>query len=309
MAYKLTENQIRTVVERGSKALADYCINGNLHYVVTGSSGGLDSAVTLAFAERACKLVKTKNHALISVALVMPCESDHEDTKKGLLAAQTFGAQTITSCLDPAFACFTEKIKKSLDDKIVEILTKPGGSNAIANWNWSERVAQGNIKARLRMITLYHAAKMLNGMVLSTDNLSEYWMGFWTICGDVGDFNIIQNIMKGRELYDIARFLGIPEEIVKAQPGDGLKVAGTAQTQLGADYPTIDTIMIQLIQYGFDPNGSNRQLENLPQLAGVDPISIEMVAGKCLRGTYKRRGTVTLSREYLGLPAIEDIEL
>jgi len=146
---------------------------------------------------------------------------------------------------------------------------------------------------------------MFKGMVLSTDNLSEYWMAFWTICGDVGDFNVIQNIMKGMELYDIALYLGVPEKIIQAKPSDGLKVAGTAEDQLGADYRKIDTIMVGLIQQGFDPDGSFAQLDNLPDLDGV----AQRIAIKSLKGAYKRRGTFIVPREELGLPAIKDIQL
>jgi NH3-dependent NAD+ synthetase len=64
----------------------------------------------------------------------------------------------------------------------------------------------------------YHIARMMKGMVLSTDNLSEYWMAFWTLHGDVGDFGMIQMMLKGLELYDLARYLGVPSEIIAARP-------------------------------------------------------------------------------------------
>lgn len=52
-------------------------------------------------------------------------------------------------------------------------------------------IADGNIQARLRMIYLYNLASIHKGLVLSTDNQTEYQLGFWTIHGDVGDFNPI----------------------------------------------------------------------------------------------------------------------
>jgi NAD+ synthase len=309
MVYRITEDQVKKVVDRGSRFLANYCINGNIHYVVTGSSGGTDSAVTLGFAQRACALTKEKGFNLTSVALILPCESEDEDVMKGYLAARKFGAEPIVLDIEPAFGSVMEYVVKRLNSGLNQILEETGGEDALYGWDWSSRVAQGNVKARLRMITLYHAARMLNGMVLSTDNLSEYWMGFWTICGDVGDFNLIQNIMKGKELYDIAKYLGVPGKITSAKPGDGLKVGGTAEDQLGADYPMIDTIMVKLIQSGFDPNGSISQLKNLPQMEGIAPDILAKVATRCLRGTYKRQGTVIISREELGLLSIKDIRL
>ena len=88
------------------------------------------------------------------------------------------------------------------------------------------KIRMGNIKARLRMIYLYNLASKSNGLVLSTDNFTEYMLGFWTLHGDVGDFGIIQKVLKGLELYDIARYLDVPQEIIDAKPDDGLGIAG-----------------------------------------------------------------------------------
>ena len=55
----------------------------------------------------------------------------------------------------------------------------------------STKISQGNIKASLRMIYLYNLSSILNGIVIDTDNLTEYYLGFFTINGDMGDFNPI----------------------------------------------------------------------------------------------------------------------
>lgn len=57
-------------------------------------------------------------------------------------------------------------------------------------------IADGNIQARLRMIYLYNLASIHKGLVMSTDNQTEYQLGFWTIHGDVGDFDPIQDLWK-----------------------------------------------------------------------------------------------------------------
>ena len=106
-------------------------------------------------------------------------------------------------------------------------------------------ILDGNLKARLRMITLYDLARKTNGLVLSTDNLSEFQMGFWTICGDVGDYAPLQNIGKGFELPAIARQLDIRNDIIVQAPSDGLMITDddTDEAQLGANYKEVDTIM------------------------------------------------------------------
>jgi NAD+ synthase len=308
MMHKLSEEKIAIVVENGATYLANYCINNNLHYVVVGSSGGLDSAVTLAFADRACKKAAEINFGLYSVALIMPCQSCAEDNELGLLAAEKFNAKIIEIKLD---RIFDEIIKEvgCIDKSIRKIISECDGFNH-KQWEKSERVAQGNIKARLRMMLgAYHTAKMLNGLVLSTDNLSEFWMAFWTICGDVGDFGIIQQVMKGLELPDIARYLGVPEEIIKRAPSDGLGIAGNDADQLGAEYPVIDEIMLTLINSGFDPDGDIKQLETLRKIEGFDDNLVRLIAGRCLHGAYKRKGTIVLSRKQLGLPPLSKVEI
>ena len=73
--YKLTQEQCKTVVERGATALYEYCRKFGIHFLVTGSSGGLDSAVTLGFVEQACLLAKAEEYILVSVGITMPINS------------------------------------------------------------------------------------------------------------------------------------------------------------------------------------------------------------------------------------------
>lgn len=61
-------------------------------------------------------------------------------------------------------------------------------------------IANGNLQARCRMIHLYDLAGIHGGLVMSTDNQTEYQLGFWTIHGDVGDFDPIQDLWK-TEVY------------------------------------------------------------------------------------------------------------
>lgn len=307
--YKLIEAQIKRVVENGSKALFDYCRRNKIHFVVTGVSGGLDSAVTLGFAERTCKLAKIKNFPLTSVGLIMPCHSDAQAQELGLKAIEKFNTEKFELNLCDAFDSMVN-LFYGFNSELKNLAEKKGAKDIIEEWDWSEKIAFGNIKARLRMMCgTYHAARMLKGMVLSTDNLSELWMAFWTLHGDVGDFGIIQKIMKGLELYDIARYLKVPQEIINAKPDDGLGISGGDADQLGAEYVDIDAIMAELIRKRFRINGSLKQLKNLPAIKGIPSEIVYLIAKRCLAGAFKRKGTVVLSRKRLGLPEIRNIKL
>lgn len=61
-------------------------------------------------------------------------------------------------------------------------------------------------QARCRMMYLYDIASRHKGLVMSTDNQTEYQLGFWTIHGDVGDFDPIQDLWK-TEVYGLANYL------------------------------------------------------------------------------------------------------
>ena len=110
-------------------------------------------------------------------------------------------------------------------------------------------------------------------------------------------------------MYDFARRLRVPEEVIVAKPDDGLNVGKGDADQLGATYPVIDEIMIKLIQVGFDPDGEMAQLKDLPIIDDFPYELVYSLAERALKGAFKRRGTFNLEREDLGLPHLEDIVL
>lgn len=305
--YSLTPAHIEQVVQRAANAIYRYCRQHDKHYLVTGVSGGLDSAVIIALAERACNVAAAARYALTSVGLIMPCMSPPQHAELARQAISQFRAEEITIPLDEAFLQIQAGVLRQTDDQIAAFL-KRTRANPVSEWD--QQVAHSNIKVRLRMMCgTYHVARMLNGIVLSTDNYSEYLMGFWTLNGDVGDLGPIQEIFKGLELYEIARYLNVPPGILAAKPTDGLGLSEGDEDQLGADYVTVDRIMIALLQAGFDPNGSLSQLDNLPALESVgNPDLVLKLARRCLLNAYKRTGCVHISRSVLGLPAISDMK-
>jgi NAD+ synthetase len=114
------------------------------------------------------------------------------------------------------------------------------------------KIASGNVKARIRMILLYDIARRVDGMVLGTDNLTEYLLGFWTLHGDVGDYSPIQYLWK-TEVYALSQHL-IKEcgedrsrvllSCIEATPTDGLGITHSDLDQLGAGcYEEVDKIL------------------------------------------------------------------
>jgi NAD+ synthetase len=285
----------KAVAERASRGLLEYCKKWNIHYVVTGVSGGLDSAVTIGLAAKACDLAYAEGFKLESIGLLLPCESDAEHERLGRMAIEAFGAMEVKLDLTDIYKTDVVRLMLGVDEQLIAL-----GLHLTA----VDRVSLGNVKARLRMaLGTYYVANRIGGLVLSTDNLSEYMMGFWTLHGDVGDFGMIQHLWKGTEVKWLAEYLGVSQEILDAVPTDGLGICeGGDASQLGAAYEVVDEIVRRLEARGFDVDGSADQLAGeMLLVTGFENDFVRSLAQRSLRSSFKRKGPVSLSREELGL--------
>jgi len=111
-----------------------------------------------------------------------------------------------------------------------------------------------NSRARLRMTTLYQVAAAKKGIVVGTGNkIEDFGVGFYTKYGDGGvDISPIGDCKK-TEVWELGRELKILDEIINAQPTDGLWVDGrTDEDQLGLSYKELEEAID-------NPNSSNRE--------------------------------------------------
>jgi NAD+ synthase len=112
-------------------------------------------------------------------------------------------------------------------------------------------MAMANVKARARMILLYHYAGVEKGLVLGTSNKSELLVGYFTKHGDGGaDLEPIGDLYK-TEVRELARALGIPKEITSKPPSAGLWKGQTDEEEMGISYPELDSILMG-IEEGLD---------------------------------------------------------
>lgn len=229
--------------------LRQYVIKNKLKSMVLGISGGIDSTVCAAI----CHEVSKKTGVpLIGRSLTIKNKKDEVDTSilVGKAFCNDFKERYINGMfvdIESDLRCFETKYYK-------EKLTYP--------------IANGNIQARLRMIYLYHLAGITNGFVIDSDNKTENLLGFWTICGDVGDYKPIGNLWK-TEVYELAKYL---EEKYKYNsdmkvvavtnsigltPTDGLGISSSDLEQIGANsYEEVDEILQGLLA-SFDEQHSN----------------------------------------------------
>ena len=106
-------------------------------------------------------------------------------------------------------------------------------------------LAFANSRARLRMMTLYQIAQSHGGIVVGTGNrVEDFGVGFFTKYGDGGvDISPIGDCLK-TQVWDMGREFGLPQEIIDAEPTDGLWDDGrTDEGQLGMTYPELEHAM------------------------------------------------------------------
>ena len=102
-----------------------------------------------------------------------------------------------------------------------------------------------NSRARLRMSTLYQVAAANNGIVVGTGNkVEDFGVGFYTKYGDGGvDISPIADCTK-TQVWELGRYLGVSEEIIKTPPTDGLWDDGRNDVQqLGMSYEELEKAM------------------------------------------------------------------
>jgi NAD+ synthase len=181
---------------------------------VLGVSGGLDSAVVLRLCARAVGKKKV-------LALLMP---EKDSPKEDLL--------------DSMEICKREGV----DYKVVDI-TGPVESYRKAIQGKIGRKSLANIKARSRMIVLYHYANTDWRLVVGTSNKSELLVGYFTKFGDgAADLEPIGDLYK-TEVRELAKCIRIPNTIIKKAPSAGLWKGQTDEGEMGITYEKLDAIL------------------------------------------------------------------
>lgn len=222
----LTEQQISDAKDNIVEQLSEYRKDNNISTAVIGMSGGLDSALTAALFKEAGWEVK---------GYLMPIHQNPEETARGKQVCDALGIEGTVIQLDNAY----QQMVKLMQAQSTKMLGK----------TTADKVRSGNIRARMRMITLYNMAHLNNGLVASTDNFSELSAGFWTLHGDVGDVSPIQSLYKSWEVPMMARMMGVPENVVTAKPTDGLGISGGGdEEQFGCSYLEWDIMLKTLLQ-------------------------------------------------------------
>lgn len=281
--YRVEPLNYEKVNENLVKGINDYAQRYGIKTLVLGMSGGIDSTVVAALCKQ---VVDNYDGELALIGVSIPCSTNQEDEKSSASAA------------GKEFCTYFREVNLQDTFKNVEDFCKQ------ASMNDSTPISQGNIKARLRMITLYDIASKLGGIVMDTDNLTEHFLGFWTIHGDDGDFNPIGGLWK-HEVYGLAKWLKenkfkdseALEKAIVIMPtdGNGVKAGGDlAQIAPGKTYDDVDEILHAWV--GLDPrikasvvasDYEHGVFKKLCEKHGKE--TVEMVIERSIKSEFKRK--------------------
>lgn len=116
----------------------------------------------------------------------------------------------------------------------------------------SSRLAEGNLRARIRMSLLYYHANTSNRLVAGTGDRSELLLGYFTKYGDGGvDLLPIADLYK-TEVRRLGEVLGISRRIVSKKSSPQLWTGQLAEAELGMSYDLIDQILVLAFDKGLD---------------------------------------------------------
>jgi len=214
--------QTEKVIDHIVHWLKDYATKANQKGFVIGISGGIDSAVTSTLCAKT---------GLDLLCLEMPIhqppnQSGRADRHIDWLQGHFPNVKRQGVALTSVF------------DSLVGVLPP------VANEE-DRFMSLANTRARLRMTSLYYFAALKRYLVAGTGNkVEDFGIGFYTKYGDGGvDLSPIADLLK-TEVFEIAKVLGINQEIIAAAPTDGLWGDDrTDEDQIGASYPELEWAM------------------------------------------------------------------
>ena len=207
---KNIDKNAQHIVDRIAGFIREQIKGAGCTTAVVGISGGVDSALTAALSKASgCQLI----------LLQMPCgEADDLFTQRSeaLTEALGVGDSVHTINILPIYQSYLENLPEAVS---------------------KDQINQGNLRARIRANLLYAYARMFNGLVIGTGNLAEDGvLGYFTKYGDGAvDISPIGDLYKS-EVFDLARFIGVPESILEAAPSAGLWEGQTDEGELGFTY-------------------------------------------------------------------------
>jgi NAD+ synthase len=217
---------------------------------IVGVSGGLDSAVTAALCARAFGPANV-------LGIMMPYRTSNPDSEAhARLVIESLG----------------------IGAKLVDISAMADGY--LTGQGVSDKLRRGNVMARARMIVLYDHSAAQGALVVGTSNKTEILLGYSTQFGDAAcALNPLGDLYK-HQVYQLARQLGLPGEVIDKAPSADLFEGQTDEAELGFTYEQADRVLIKMV----DERYSEEELV----ADGFEPDFVRSVARRIVLNHYKR---------------------
>jgi NAD+ synthase len=246
--------------------LRDYVNKSGFPGVVLGMSGGIDSALTAVVAADALGPERVN---LVMLPSRYTSSESFEDAKA---CAENLGCPYQEIAIEPAVAAFGD------------MLAGPFAGRA-------PDLAEENIQARIRGVTLMALSNKFGWMVVTTGNKSEMAVGYATLYGDMcGGYNVLKDVYK-TDVFRVAAWRNtaqpyggakspIPERILTKPPSAELRPDQKDQDSL-PPYEVLDGILHGLVE-------EEATLDEIVA-RGFDPATVERVQKLLYGSEYKRR--------------------
>ena len=222
--------------------LREEITKAGFHRGVLGLSGGIDSAVSAALAARALGPENVWG-------IIMPHRSSNPESREHAeLVARQLGIRSEVIDISPQI-------------------------DAYFQGRQCTNVRRGNKMSRERMSVLYDYSAELPALVVGTSNKTETMIGYFTKWGDNAcDIRPIADLYKF-QIYELARELAVPEEVIGKAPTADLWDGQTDENEIGMTYEELDSIL-QALESG--------------ELAKLNPDRVERVRMMISASVHKR---------------------
>ncbi len=219
-------------------------------HTIINLSGGLDSSLS-------CYLCAEALGAENVLALCLPYKSSTPDSgEHARLVIETLGVQShtipITAMADGLIGLFPDM----------------------------DRIRQGNIMARMRMVTLYDQSVAFNALPVGTGNKTEILLGYTTLFGDSAcAINPLGDLYK-TQVRQLAKAIGVPQVILDKPPTADLWLGQTDEGELGFTYAEVDQLLYLLVDERYRPEDCVE--------AGFDEKFVRLVMDRVRKNQFKR---------------------